>query len=186
VLLPSQQIEEKIHVFFLLASLLLSRFSRYGRPEDIKCSLQYFRFLRINFHPLQAFNTSIPLGQFLSRLVGVLAYNLMSGAGYMMQDMTQDMEEMASITHELLSSDVLTSDLIPALEAFSAAVASYLDDAKPLPEKVVQVLREVEIFKLPDAEVPDSKVRVSESEVKAESERKSRSHASKLSLTHCG
>jgi hypothetical protein len=110
----------------------------------------------------------------------------MSGAGYMMQDMTQDMEEMASLTHELLSSDVLTSDLIPALEAFSAVVASYLDEAKPLPEKVVQVLREVEMFKLPNSEVPDSKVRVSGSEAKAKSGRKSRSHASKLSLTYCG
>jgi hypothetical protein len=54
VLLPPTQ--DIVLVFFSLAALLLSRFSFHRQPDDIKSSVKYFRFLRINFQSLEAFD----------------------------------------------------------------------------------------------------------------------------------
>ncbi|KAH9173127.1 hypothetical protein EDB89DRAFT_808253 [Lactarius sanguifluus] len=110
----------------------------------------------MNFHPLEAFD--IPRGQLTLRLVRALPYHLTSGPG----DTTQDIEEMAALIHELLSSDVPMNDLVYAIKAFSAAATDtfYLDDEKAEklpPEQVIRVLREVDTI-LPDLHASYSEV----------------------------
>ncbi len=137
-------------MFFQLACGLLSCFTVYKQPEDGKSSVKYFRFLRINFHPLEAFNIS--RGQFTIPFVRALAENLMSGSG----DMIQDMEEMVALAHELVCSGVSTSDLIFSIVPFSFAVTTvYIPDGtnKP-PERVIQVLRVAMVL------IPDSRVSI--------------------------
>jgi CHAT domain-containing protein/tetratricopeptide (TPR) repeat protein len=148
VLLPFQPSQDVVHMFFQLAIVLFLRFRNYKQPEDVKSSLIYFRFLRINFHPLEAFD--IPHEHLTSYLIQALAGNLILGS------MVQDLEEMAALSRELLSSDVSMSDLTAAIEAFSEATSFTfnLEDAKPPPEQVIEVLREAEII------VPKSTVSV--------------------------
>jgi CHAT domain-containing protein/tetratricopeptide (TPR) repeat protein len=147
ILLSFQPSQDVVHMFFQLANDLLSRFNMYKHPEDVKSSINYFRFLRINFHPLRAFGSSH--GRLTSLLVSALAENLMLESG----DVIQGMEEMATLIHELLCSCVSTSDLINAIVPFSEAVVKVFrhGDAK-LPQQVFQVLQEAEVIK------PDSRV----------------------------
>jgi CHAT domain-containing protein/tetratricopeptide (TPR) repeat protein len=151
VLLPFQPSRAVVHMFFQLATVLLLRFQHQGyeQPEDVKFSLKYLRYLRINFHPLEAFDISHD--QLTLHLVQALARNLISGS----DDMMQDLEEIAAFSHELLSSDVSMSDLISPISNFSAAVVMTtfdLEDAKLPPEQVIQVMREAEMI------IPDSTV----------------------------
>jgi hypothetical protein len=153
-------------VFFLLATVLLSRFNDYKQPEDLKSSAKYFHFLRNNFHPLEAFH--IPHGQFTSMLVDVLCGSLRLGSG----DALQDIEEVAALCHTLLSSgpeanlektgpgphyvSTSGSNYARAITSLSWAVINVflLGDAKlpPVSEKVIQVLREAGMT-LPDSHV---------------------------------
>ena len=139
-----------VDVFLSLTDALFSRFSFYKQTEDIKSLVKYFRFIRTNFHIIEA--SKMPHHQFVTHMIEVLAANLRFGSG----DMIQDMEEMAALTHELLSLDVLTTNsmLIHDIGTFSVAVSEtfYLDDANLPPEKVIQVLREVEMV-LPDSHI---------------------------------
>jgi hypothetical protein len=111
ILIPFQSMQDVVHMFFQLATVLLSRFNIYKRPEDAESSLKYFRFLRTNFHHLEAFD--IPHDQFTSRLVAALAGDLMSGFG----DRIEGMEEMAALTHELLCMGYLDSRSNPCHSA---------------------------------------------------------------------
>ena len=149
VLLPFQPGRKVVNTFFQLASVLYSRFWLYGQPEDIKSSLKYFRFLRNNFHVLEHFD--IPHYQLTSRLVRALAQNLKLGFG----DVTQDMEEMAALGHELLASDSSggsRGELRKAIAAFTLAVTETLaqtDSPQHPSERVLQVLREATMI-IPD------------------------------------
>ncbi|KAH8988401.1 CHAT domain-containing protein [Lactarius akahatsu] len=150
ILLPFQRDRDVVNDFFQLASLLSSRFWVYKQPEDVKSSLKYFRFLRINFHPFDAFD--ILHYQLTSRLIRALAHNLKLGFG----DVTQDMEEIAALSHELLTSDTSGSsrgELKKAIAAFTLAVTSTLarDDSTQQPSERVQVLREATTI-MPDEE----------------------------------
>ncbi|KAH9162269.1 CHAT domain-containing protein [Lactarius sanguifluus] len=152
VLLPFQTNRDVVHMFFQLASILLSRCALYEQLEDIVSSVKYFRFLRTNFHPLDTFN--IPHYQLTSRLVRALAMKLMKGS----DDTTRDMEEMTALTHEILYSggisSLSTSDLIDAIVPFSDAVAEThrLDDANQPPERTIQILRQAMLL-IPDLRV---------------------------------
>ncbi len=148
VLLPFQPSQDIAHMLFELATVLFSRFNVSKQPEDIKSSVKYLRYLRINFHLLGTFD--IPHGRLTSRLVQALAANLVLGSW----DMIQDIEEMATLTHELLPSDVSTSDSTGAFMYFSEAIISTfpLEHAKLPPEQIIQVLREAEMI-IPDLQV---------------------------------
>jgi len=139
-------------MFFQLASGLGLRFLLYKQPEDVKSSVKYFRLLRTHFHSLEV--SDIPHGHLTSRLVRALAENLISGSWDMI--MIQDIEEMAALSHELLSSDVSTTrrDLIDAIKAFSVAVTYTfrLEDPELPPEQVIQVLQKAEMI-IPDSHV---------------------------------
>jgi hypothetical protein len=61
-------------MFYQLATVLLSRFSLYNQPEDLRSSVEYLRFLRINFRTLETFDISH--GRLASLLALALAVNL--------------------------------------------------------------------------------------------------------------
>ncbi|KAI9445751.1 CHAT domain-containing protein [Lactarius psammicola] len=148
VLLPFQSKQDVAYLLFELATVLISRFNLSGQPEDIKSSVKYLRYLRINFHFLGTFD--IPHGRLTSRLVQALAGNSELGSW----DMVQDMEEMSALAHELLSSDVSTNDSTSAFISFSEAVRmAVIRTLSPenanlkLPlEQVIQVLRGAEMI----------------------------------------
>ncbi|KAF8259974.1 hypothetical protein EI94DRAFT_1812373 [Lactarius quietus] len=148
VLLPSQIV---VLAFFSLANILLSRGSIFEKPEDIKFSVKYFRLLQINCHTLEACN--IKHWQVTEPMIQALAHHSVLKPS----NMIQDIKEMAALTHGLLSSDVSKSDLIRIINTFYEAVTNtfHLDDAKLPLEKVVQVLREVEMI-LPPSPGSDS------------------------------
>jgi CHAT domain-containing protein/tetratricopeptide (TPR) repeat protein len=149
VILPFQQGRDVVNMLFQLASVLSSRFWVYKQPEDIKSSLKYFRFLRINFHPLEAFD--IPHYQLTSRLVRALAHNLKLGFG----DMAHDMEEIAALSHELLTTDTSSGsrgEIREDIAAFTLAVRttwSRGNSTQQPSERVLQVLREAKMM-IPD------------------------------------
>ncbi|KAH9160347.1 CHAT domain-containing protein [Lactarius sanguifluus] len=152
VLFPFQPRKEVVSGFFHLAYNLNVRFSRYEQPGDLKSSLRYCRYLRDNFHSLDAFN--IPRVQFTSLLVQVLADNLKFGSG----DIIHDMEEMVALIPEVLASesDVSTHDSRDAISAFIAAVNQTeifrREDTQQVADRVIRMLREVTVLK-PDLEV---------------------------------
>ncbi|KAH8980652.1 hypothetical protein EDB92DRAFT_261739 [Lactarius akahatsu] len=152
VLFPFQPSEEVVSGFFHLAYNLNVRFSRYEQPEDLKSSLKYCRYLRDNFHSLDAFD--IPRVQFASLLVQVLANNLKFGSG----DIIYDMEEMVTLIPEVLASEavVSTHDSRDAISAFTAAVNQTeifrRRDTQQVAERVIQMLREATALK-PDLQV---------------------------------
>ena len=143
VLLPFQPSQHVVHVLFQLATVLQIRFNEYKQPEDVKSSLKYCRFLRINFHTFEAFD--IPLGEFTSVSVNALSGSLTSESG----DMIQDMEEMVALFHKQLAPDISTNDLNRAMTAIRGFTNNVIlkfrvGGAKLPPEKIIQVLRETE------------------------------------------
>ena len=148
VLLQFQASQDVVHSFFELANVLFSRFLVSKQPEDVKSSIEYYRFLRNKFLPLDIFN--IPRGQFMSRLVRALAESLILGFG----DMMQDMEEMATISSELLCSTASRSDLIDAIIRFSDAVTkrTHVDGVTQPADHVIRVLRQAVVL------IPESRV----------------------------
>jgi hypothetical protein len=64
LLLPTLPTQDLVFEFFYLATLLCSRFSFYRQPDDLKSSIKYFRFLRVNFHSLEAFDIPHTSGTF--------------------------------------------------------------------------------------------------------------------------
>ena len=141
ILLPHGQFQsnqDAVYGFSLLASSLLSRFSLYKRPEDIKSSLEYFRHLRSKFHPFGAFH--LPSDRLISNHVRTLAHHVM-----LSNDAVVEMEEMADLSRELFTLDRSTGYTRDAIFDFSIASVEIFrrDDAKQPPERVIDVLRVV-------------------------------------------
>ncbi|KAF8264668.1 CHAT domain-containing protein [Lactarius quietus] len=132
ILLSSQPSQMVVFMFFGLASALLSRFSYYRQPDDAKSSVKYFRFLRINFYSLEAFD--IPHSELSASLFHALAYSLV------------DMEEMVALIPEFITTDILTYRQMHAVKAFSAVVvdttAFRQKDTRQVADRAIQVLRE--------------------------------------------
>ncbi|KAH8981380.1 CHAT domain-containing protein [Lactarius hatsudake] len=149
------QRKDVVSGLFHLAYNLYVRFSRYEQPEDLKSSLKYCRYLRDNFHPLDAFDISYV--QFASLLVQMLADNLKFGSG----DIIHDMEEMVALIPAVLASEAVASthESKGAISAFTAAVKETeifrRRDAQQVADRVIRMLRKATVLK------PDLPVRVS-------------------------
>jgi CHAT domain-containing protein/tetratricopeptide (TPR) repeat protein len=140
ILLPPTQ-----HIAFSLfdlAALLLSRFKFYQQADDVRSSIKYFRFLRINFHSLGAFDLTETRGDLSTHLFHALAHNLELIHG----DMVQNLEEMVALIPEFITADVLTDHRQQAIEAFGVAVTvteMFLrEDTQQVANRAIQVLRE--------------------------------------------
>jgi tetratricopeptide (TPR) repeat protein len=142
---PSQKI---VFALFHLAASLLSRFSFYRQPDDIKSSIKYFRFLRINFHSLdsETFDEVHDSGDLSSNLFHALAYNLVLTP----DDMAQDLEEMVALIPEVITADILTEHQKAAIRAFGEAVNATemfcRKDTRQVVDRAIQALREATVL----------------------------------------
>ena len=146
VLLP--QTQNIVSVFFHIAALLLSRFTILGQPDDVKSSLKYFRFLRIKFHSLEAFDIPHTSGDLSSGLFHTLSYNLLLTPG----DVVEHFGEMVDLIPEVVTTDTLTYHQERAMSTFCRVVAEFTttlfrrEDTQQFANRVIQVLREASVL----------------------------------------
>ena len=142
VLLPPTY--DTVLAFYHLALLLLSRYTEYNQPDDIKYSVKYFRFLRNNFHSLEAFNVPYTSGDLPSKLLCALAHNSLLTPG----DMERDFEEIVALIPEFVTADALTIDQKEALYVFHEVLTQFVktmflrEDTQKVANRAIQVLRE--------------------------------------------
>ena len=152
VLLSSAQ--HIVFSLFHLAGLLLSRHKCYRRPDDIKYAIKYFRFLRINFHSLKAFDIPHTNGDLSTLLFHALADNLVLTPG----EMVQDLEEMVPLIPELITADTLTYHQKKAIQTFGMTVNALnteifrREDTQLVADRAIQLLREATVLN-PDLEI---------------------------------
>jgi tetratricopeptide (TPR) repeat protein len=150
ILLPPTQ--DLIFVFFHLAALLRSRFSFYRQPDDLKSSIKCLRFLRVNFHSLEAFDIPHTSGDLSSGLFHALALNLVLTPG----DMVQDLEEMLDLIPKFITTDILTYPPKSAINAFIEAITPtemfFRKDPQLVANRAIQVLREATVLN-PDLDI---------------------------------
>jgi tetratricopeptide (TPR) repeat protein len=144
ILLPPTR--DLVFVSFHLAAHLRSRFSLYRQPDDLKSSIQYFRFLRVNFHSLDAFDIPRVSGGLPAQLFNALAQNLRLTPG----DMVQDLEEMVALIPEFITTDILTYPPKRAIEGFTRVVTTTelfcRKDTQPVANRAIQALREASVL----------------------------------------
>jgi CHAT domain-containing protein/tetratricopeptide (TPR) repeat protein len=143
LLLPTQHL---VSAFFYIPAFLCSRFSFYQQPDDLKFSIKYFRFLRVNFHSLDAFDIPETIGDLSSNLFKALAYNLELTPG----DIVQDLEEMVALIPEFITTGSLTYHSKNAIETFRGAATQTnifrREDTQQVANRVIQVLREATVL----------------------------------------
>jgi tetratricopeptide (TPR) repeat protein len=155
ILLPPTHWHDLVFAFFRLATLLRSRFSFYRQPDDLKSSIKYIRFLRVNFQSLDAFDIPKTSGKLSSNLFHALAYNLVLTP----DNVEQDLEEMVALIPEFISADILTYQQKDAIEAFGDAVAETemfrRGETQQVANLAIQVLREATVLN-PDLAISDA------------------------------
>ncbi len=115
-----------------------------GTPEDIKCSVIYYRYLR-GLPPDIHNRFSIPVTR---NFVRALACQVESEVG----NVDQDIDEMTDLCDELLNSDTSTDTLTGAIMTFARTVSARCGETlgKQIPsEKVIGCLRTAD-RRLPD------------------------------------
>ena len=151
VLLPPTQ--DIVFALYHLALLLLSRFMSFQQPDDLESSIRYFRFLRTNFHSLEAFDV-IPQasGDLSSSLFRALAHNLVFTPG----NVLQDFEEMMALIPEFITANVLTYHQKGAIRALGEAVTRTehfrREDTQQVTNRAILVLREATVLN-PDLDI---------------------------------
>ncbi|KAN0131128.1 CHAT domain containing protein [Lactarius tabidus] len=142
-LLPTQDL---VFEFFYLATLLCSRFSFYRQPDDLQSSIKFFRFLRVNFHSLEAFDIPHTSGTLPTELFNALTYNLVLTPG----NMVQDLEEMVALIPEFITPDILTHPSKTAIEVFTGVVTATgmfcRKDTQLIANRAIQVLQEASVL----------------------------------------
>ena len=139
---------DTVLAFFHLALLLLSRYTDYNQPDDIKYSVKYLRFLRNNFHSLEAFDVPHTSGDIPSRLLCALAHNLLLTPG----DIERDFEEMVALIPEFVTADALTISQKRALNDFCKVLTRFVkamfhrEDTQKAANRAIQVLREATVL----------------------------------------
>jgi hypothetical protein len=120
--------------FFQLAFALLHRSQAFRQPKDVKCSIEYFRYLRDQ--PLVAFN--IFPDHVTTSLVQALGIQVVLGS----VDVVQDIEEMTTLCRGLLASDSSAFCPTSAIEALAcAALIGLRTERQPL-NCVIECLRQ--------------------------------------------
>ena len=118
--------------FFHLAFALLHRSQAFRQPEDVKCSIEYFRYLRD-----QPSSFDISPDQVTTSLVQALGIQVVLGS----INVVQDINEMAALCCELLASDHSAVCSTNAIEALAcAALIGLRTERQPL-NRVIECLR---------------------------------------------
>ena len=145
ILLASKRSQDVVYMFSDLAYVLIRRFTEFKRPEDIRTSVQYLRFLRNNFHSLASEAFSVH-GELTVYLIFVLAKNLILGSG----EMVRDMEELVAIIPEFLASYASKQSQLVALSAFADAVNQtdifQRKHTQQVTDRVITILREATVL----------------------------------------
>jgi CHAT domain-containing protein len=137
-----------VFLLFHLADRLLSRYTLCQQPDDIKSSVKYFRFLRIKFHSLEAFDIPHTSGDLPSSLCHALACNFVLTP----DDMVLDFEEMVALIPEIVTTDTLAYHQRHAMKSFSQIVAPstktmfHREDTQQVANRAIQVLREAMVL----------------------------------------
>ena len=137
-----------VFLLFHLADRLLSRYTLCQRPDDIKSSVKYFRFLRLKFPSLEPFDIPHTSGDLPSSLCHALACNVVLTP----DDMVQDLEEMLALIPEFVTTDTLTYLQKHAINAFAQFVVPSIktmfhrDDTRHVANRAIQVLREAMVL----------------------------------------
>ena len=152
VLLSSTQ--AFVHALFLLAIFLQSRFEFYQQPDDLKSSIKYYRFLRINFPSLEPFDIPQSNGDLSldlsSNLFRALAFNLVLTPC----EIVQNLEEMAALIPEFITADLLTYRQGLTIEVFCLFVFFLgtkmirREDTQRAFNRLIQALREAALLNL--------------------------------------
>ena len=153
VILPPTQHWDIFYVLNYLANVLLSRYEIYQQPDDVKYSIKYFRFLRINFHLPEACPEPTS-GNITTQLFHALAYNLAETPC----DMVQDLEEMVALILKFITgtTNVLTSHEKLSIKALGEAIARTEmfcpEDTHQVTNRAIQVLRDATVLN-PDFDI---------------------------------
>jgi CHAT domain-containing protein len=136
-----------IQIFWAITLALVRRTIESRQPEDVTQSIIYLRYLR--GQSLEAFN--IPPNHVTGYLVNALAIR----AELKLEDVRQDIEEMAVLCHELLKSDISTTSLSCSIMGLVRAVfvntqSRMLSEQQEPSDKVIECLREANV-RLPDS-----------------------------------
>ena len=131
-----------IEVFFFLTVALFRRSQKLNQPSDVRYCVKYLRYLRG-----QSLGTSrVTRIGIITSFVRALAAQVKLGSLNPMQDI----EEMAILCHELLTSDVSEALVIDAIIALAEAVHDQpIALGRPPPDQAIECLREA-IMRLPD------------------------------------
>jgi hypothetical protein len=134
-----------IQIFFYLTLALFHRADVSRKPEDVRRSIFYLRYLR--GQSLEAFD--VPPARVTGLLVDALGIQVDMKLG----DVRQDIEEMAVLCHELLKSDISTTSvthfIMGLVRAFQVQVEDSSEQQEPS-DKVIECLREANV-RLPDS-----------------------------------
>jgi tetratricopeptide (TPR) repeat protein len=125
-----------VQLFYFLSIALLRRSIKYDQLEDLKCSVDYLRYL--GDLPLEAFG--VPRIVVTTSLVHALTTQVFQESG----DVTQDIETMVILCYELLNSDISTIHSLRAVELMLGAALSQIGRGKrvqPL-DQVIECTRE--------------------------------------------
>ncbi|KAH9980701.1 CHAT domain-containing protein [Russula compacta] len=135
-----------IGTFFYLANALILRSQEFTQPGDLKHGIKYLRYLRD-----QSFEVSdLTHSDVKALLVKALAVQVKVEMESV--DPMRDIGEMATLCHELLTSDDSESFLIGAVNAFAEAVCmACVPVVQPPPDGAIKCLREARI-RLPSLE----------------------------------
>ena len=130
-----------IQLFFHLTSALFHRTTTLKQPDDVKYCVEYLRYLRDQ--PLELLG--VPRKKVTSDLVVALAVRVELKCFDVMQDIMQDIEEMAILCCEFLTSNINTSIsesslTIPVMALANTAMNNNYD-GEPLAQ-VIECLRE--------------------------------------------
>ena len=133
-----------VQILLFIAVSVASRANVSRQPEDVRLSILYLRYLCQQ--SLKTFN--VPRDEVKVLFVQVLALQTELGIG----DMSQDIEEIATLCHDLLDSDIPTTYQINSILPFAKAFGARLQqptESFAFSETVVDCFRKANI-RLPD------------------------------------
>ena len=152
ILLPPASLEEHsgnvVRILFHLANILLERFVEFEQPEDIKCSIEYFRYLR-HFPVLALDSFDVPLNDVTTSLILSLGIQVeKSEVGIW----TGNIKEMVDLCRGLFASSSSAGFPVDAFGSLSGVVvAEFIRGRAQSVDLVVECLRDATKICPPDS-----------------------------------
>jgi CHAT domain-containing protein len=113
-----------VQLLFHLARALLERSKKFKRPEDVKYSIEYLRYLR----ELPLESSKVHRYDVTASLIGALSTQVKLDAG----DGIRDITEMVALCRELLTSNILTDFPVGAFRSLNQSVDFEIVRGRPV------------------------------------------------------